>query len=51
MNNLEAKIQKKILEREDKDLELITVEKVSKISLVVLTTITVLIFLYFNFKK
>lgn len=50
MDKLEAKINKKILEREDKDLELTTVEKVSKISLVVLTTITVLILLYFNLK-
>lgn len=50
MDNLETKIAKKILEREDKDLELTTVEKVSKISLVVLTTITFLILLYFNLK-
>lgn len=51
MDNLESKIAKKILEREDKDLEITTMEKVSKISIVVLTSITVLIFLYFNFKK
>lgn len=50
MDNLEAKIAKKILEREDKDLEIITMEKVSKISIVVLTSITVLILLYFNLK-
>lgn len=51
MNNLVDKINKKILEREDKDLEITTMEKVSKISIVILTSITVLIFLYFNFKK
>jgi len=50
MNNLEAKTNKKILEREDKDLELTTVEKVSKISIVVLTSINFLILLYFNLK-
>lgn len=50
MDNLEAKIAKKILEREDKDLEIATMEKVSKISIVVLTSITVLILLYSNLK-